>query len=328
MKKAFAILLLLVFILPFSTVTKACEAIEVGKSSDSESTLTYLMCGYDDAGFNTDSIILARYSFSDNEICFLQIPRDTYYSEAPYGKINSLFPSSLASGMTKQEGMDRLRSSISAVLGIKIDAYIGYTMQTFVNLIDAVGGVNINLSSPFVVKDTMGEQILSLPAGESHLSGSDALLFVRSRNAYKAGDLGRMDAQKRFLSAFMQKVKNDITISNVIRICIQAGNGWTVDAKIKDLFGILMKNNGRISNISTKYVNLPGLQIADKAGVWYYAASKPLTDSLLNNLGFMRTGSIDTHGYLCKLDEQSFIDIYNSTDLRVKIYGDSDLLEP
>lgn len=328
MKKAFAILLLLVFILPFSTVTKACDAIEVGKSADSESTLTYLMCGYDDAGFNTDSIILARYSFSDNEICFLQIPRDTYYSEAPYGKINSLFPSSLSEGMTKQEGMERLRNSISAALGIKIDAYIGYTMQTFVNLIDAIGGVDITLTSPFEVKDSDGENILSLPAGESHLNGNDALLFVRSRNAYKAGDLGRIDAQKRFLSAFMQKVKNDITISNVIRICIQAGNGWTVDAKIKDLFYILLKNKGRISNIGTIYVNLPGLQTEDKTGIWYYVASKPLTDSLLNNLGFLRTGPFDVQGRLYKPDEQSFSDIYNSTDLRVKIYGDSDLIEP
>ena len=319
MKKAVVLLLLLAMAFPFVTSMTACKSQEYD-------TVTYLMCGYDDAGFNTDSIIIAKYSFSKNEACFLQIPRDTYYSNAPYHKINSLFPDALSKGATKAEAMSSLKDSISEMLGIRIDAYIGYTMQTFVNLVDAIGGISLTLNSDFAIRDSAGETILALRRGENHLCGSDALKFVRSRNGYTSADIGRIDAQKRFLAAFVSKVKSDVTLSNVIKLCIQPGNGWTFDAKIGDLINILIKNRGRISNINTKYTNIPGAQVRDAGGVWYYSVSKPLTLSLLSDLNFTLSEQFDHAGYLLNKSNPDFIDIYNSKDLQIKVYDDRDLL--
>ena len=327
MKRIFAALLFIAIIVALNTSNGFSSCVEAVASANDESLVTYMLCGYDDAAENTDSIVLASYSFENNTMAFIQVPRDTYYAGVPYSKINSIYPAAIAAGKPRKEALGELRCAVSRALGVHIDGCIGYTMQTFVALIDAIGGVELVMPSPFSIKDSGGEVILSLSAGKNSLSGSGALAFVRARNGYTTGDLGRIDAQKIFLSAFMHKIKNDVGITDIIKACISTSDGWTLDAKIGDLFKIIAKNRGRISEIATKYANLPGSQMQTSDGIWYYCAASAPSDALFAMLSIPRCGSFDPDGVLLNSSDDKFIEIYRSTDMRFRVYDDSSLAE-
>lgn len=326
MKKviSFILMLSLMQLVPF--VLDSCEEKieDVVKEVDAEG-ITYLLCGFDDAAENTDSMILANYNFSTNALTFLQIPRDTYYSRAGYTKINSIYSSERNQGKTAHEAMSILTEELSDSLGIVIDAYMGYSTSAVAKLIDCIGGVTIDLPREFTVKDSRGKTVLSLKKGENLISGKDALAFIRSRNTYAMGDIGRIDAQKFLLSAMVKEVKYNLGIFDIISMCVQSGDGWVINAKIADAFKIVLKNKGRVSNIKTKYANIPGAVAQDSSGVWYYSLSRDAAVSALEALGFRRVDAFDAKKKFLNSSDHSFTKIYHSSEYDVKVYDDDSL---
>ncbi len=272
--------------------------------------ITYLFAGYDDAGENTDSIILANYTYSTNTISFLQIPRDTYFSSAPLGKINAVFPSERSKGEEQSSAMLSFRNQLADTLGIEITSHVGYSTTTFRDLIDAIGGVNVYLTKDISVKDSSGKIILDLSVGDNLLLGDDALLFVRARSEYIRGDLGRVDAQKLFMSAFIKKLQEDITVADILSAFISCKTGWIIDAKIGDFFKILSLNQGRLKNIKVNFATIPGEAVADSKGIWYYSISRKPAEKMLDELGFYCASAFDNKQKLLNLYENSFAKIY------------------
>ena len=323
MKKLISIVLLL--ILPFITFVFKSDAKEDVTVSAGEGDYSLILCGFDEAAENTDSIILAKYISADNSLNFIQIPRDTYHDAASYKKINSLYPSRRASGDDRTDALKALEMDIEENLGINIDASIGYTMDTFVSVIDAIGGVDLDLPKAFSIYDSKGNEILSLSDGENHIDGKDALLFVRARNGYTGGDISRIDAQKIFLSSFLGKIKNDVSLTDIIKGCVETRNGWTLNVKIGDLFKIIMKNKGRISNVDMKYATLPGVAALGNNGVSYFYLSHKSSIELLNSLGF-QSDHFDPNSVFLNNDDKTSRDVYYQ-DIGYYIYDDKTLSE-
>lgn len=320
-------LILLLFLLPSVTLTiNSCEGESIGASTIADKPITYLFVGYDDVAENTDSIILANYSFADNTISFLQIPRDTFYKDAPLHKINSIFPSERNRGADQPTAMLYLKNQISETLGIEITSHIGFSTKTFKDLVDAIGGVNLHLPKDIALKDSRGNIILELSRGNNLLFGDDALLFVRARNLYLRGDLGRVDAQKLFISAFVKKLQEDISVANIISAFISCKEGWIIDAKLGDFFKILSLNRGRLNNIKVKFATLPGNAAQDLKGNWYYSVSKSGANDVLDNLGFYRASGFDLNKKLLLETEDNFKKIYYG-NFKAKIYDMSSLAE-
>ena len=323
MKKILSVILLLAVILTVKNNTlDLSEAISA--ATEARATVTYLLCGYDDAAENTDSIVIATYSFGDNSVSFVQIPRDTYYRDTLYCRINSIYPSARASGETRAQALATLKGRLSDLLGIRIDASIGYTMDTFVAMINAIGGIDLYMPTPFVITGEAGEELLSLSDGYNHLDGEASLAFVRARGEYRTGDLGRIDAQKLFISAFVAKLKNDVSAVDIVKACIATSKGWTIDAKYSDIFQMVAKNHGRMSNVTTKYASLPGKQVCDKNGVWYYCVAREPAVALFGELG-IKVGTFDNGGLMLNSENPDFGEVYYSKDIAVKIYDDNTL---
>ena len=318
-------LLLLIFLLPSVTLTiNSCEGEAIGVSAISDKPISYLFVGYDDAGENTDSIILANYSFADNTMNFLQIPRDTFYKDAPLHKINAIFPSERSEGADKATAMLYFKNQLADALGVEITSHIGFSTKTFKDLIDAIGGVNLNLPKDIAVKDSRGNIILELYRGDNLLFGDDALLFVRARNVYIRGDLGRVDAQKLFISAFVKKLQEDISVADIISAFISCKDGWIIDAKLGDFFKILSLNRGRLNNIEVKFATLPGDAVQDLNGKWYYSVSKSGANEVLNTFGFYRTFGFDINKKMLLQNVDSFSKVYYGNYI-AKIYDMSSL---
>jgi LCP family protein required for cell wall assembly len=101
-------------------------------------------------------------------------------------------------------GMEALRRTLGILLGIRVDYYVLVDFAGFVDLIDAIGGVDVTLAAPMDVayspaKEGEDPVAIDLPAGTHHLDGRTALAYVRDRS--DANDAARMVRQRCMLRA-------------------------------------------------------------------------------------------------------------------------------
>lgn len=151
------------------------------------------------AGFRSDSIMLARIDPKNVKVTLVSIHRDTYIKMGDYGnqKINAAY----AFG-----GPSYAIDVISEYAGVPISHYAEIDMDGMTAVVDAVGGVDVNL--PIPVKDTKYANI-DLPAGKQHLDGETATALCRARHAYDDypdGDSLRSANQRVVIAAVVKKV--------------------------------------------------------------------------------------------------------------------------
>ena len=143
-----------------------------------------------------DVIIVATIRPDDKEVSLFSIPRDTRVTIEGHGKdkINH----AMAFG-----GIPLITDSVELLLGIQIDHAVKVNFDGFINVIDALGGVNINVPE----KMYKPLEAIDLLPGYQTLYGEDALAFVRWRGD-GLGDYGRIARQQQFIAALTEKVKN------------------------------------------------------------------------------------------------------------------------
>jgi LCP family protein required for cell wall assembly len=156
------------------------------------------------AGSRTDTIMLLHTGSSGTTL--VSLPRDSYISIPGKGrnKLNAAF----AFG-----GPKLLIQTVEQATGLRIDHYAEIGFDGFVNVVDAVGGVDMCVPEP--MKDPKAG--LNIKAGCQELDGQTALGYVRTRATPRA-DLDRIEHQRQFLAALMQRVASPATLVNPIRL--------------------------------------------------------------------------------------------------------------
>lgn len=144
-----------------------------------------------------DTIILAHIDEVRKRITLLSVPRDLYYGGR---KINSYYG---------KEGIEGQVTAVEEVLGQKIRDYALVDMDDFVDLIDFIGGVDVQLKKPLKDK-TDGAWMdgkcssLSYEPGPYHFTGDEALCIVRSRHS--TSDFSRGERQQLVLEGLREKL--------------------------------------------------------------------------------------------------------------------------
>ena len=288
---------------------------------------TFLIVGVDNAGENTDFMMLSVYDSKLNSFNLLQIPRDTFCSGASStGKINGIYSAERARGRDPLEAMNTLSGFISDSLGVRIDGFVSYSLASLERVVDSVGGVDINLKQPMDITDSSGKVVLSLKKGENHLSGKDAVTYIRHRKGYATQDLGRLDAQKIFLSAFLDAFKSEMGIELAARFIVDRGDGVVTNLRVSDFINLLVKNRGRISSMSMKLATMPGAAVT-LDDVSYYSLSRASSMEILNEFGFSVTGEFDSKRGFRKKDSPDFCRVYDSQDCKYVIYDNNTVKE-
>jgi LCP family protein required for cell wall assembly len=165
--------------------------------------LTVLLIGKDlDAereargdAINTDTLMLASVSADRSAVSLIGVPRDTVDVPLPGGgtwerKINSLHA---------REGADALVGAMEEFFGVPIDGYAALDMDDFATLVDAAGGVMVDVAEP--ISDRLID--LELDSGRQTLDGETALKYVRTRVDL---DYGRMARQQQVLVALVRRL--------------------------------------------------------------------------------------------------------------------------
>lgn len=174
--------------------------------SEGENELLFLLCGV--AEFNlTDTMMLVNVNFDSGDISLLSIPRDTRVADRKIDKINAAH---------SRGGMPLTIATVNELLGVEIENYVKVDYDVVMDLVDIIGGVEIEVPFLMEYRDPTSNPPLNiyLEKGLQTLDGKKAHDFLRWRKnntltvQYKDGDLGRIKAQQYFVKELIKQVLN------------------------------------------------------------------------------------------------------------------------
>ena len=194
---------------------------------DGKERLNILLIGSDEqrGGHNTDTMIVVSVDPVTKQVAMFSLPRDTVDVPVPPGpaqrvwgrdygqKINSFFAnnrrrSDLWPGNDRTRGYNALKSILGELYDLKIRYFVEVNFDGFKKLVDAVGGVTINVQVPVSDDEFPGTdgrtQRLYIPSGLQHMDGDQALRYARSRHT--STDFDRGARQQRVLLSLRQQM--------------------------------------------------------------------------------------------------------------------------
>ncbi len=160
----------------------------------------------------TDTIMLVHLQADHRQGYVVSIPRDAYVYIPPGGhstggmlKINAAY----ALG-----GIQLLMSAVELLTGDRIDHVVVMSFQGLVNVVDALGGVDVTVDSQTHDPETHK----TFKRGVNHLTGRQALFYVRQRHGLPGGDFDRIKRQHQFLAALLDKAGATGTLTNPLKL--------------------------------------------------------------------------------------------------------------
>lgn len=228
-------------------------------TSPSGNVSYFLIVGTDLSEELTDIIMVACYDLLNNRMDILQIPRDTFIGTDVYpGKINAVY----GAAREGEQPIKALMRRINKEFGLPIDHYVKITIPGFRKIVDALGGIEMYLDREYEVEDsrpcdTGGNAIpITIGPGEVTLAGYEAEGFVRHRNSYAKGDIGRVEAQRTFYAAFAKKVIG-MGFGELKEIAVNCWNDISTDLSLGEMLGYVEKAH-ELSLDNVNIVAVPG----------------------------------------------------------------------
>ena len=182
----------------------------------------------DDVG-RSDTLMVTMIDPKKNKAALLSVPRDTRVKIKGHGydKINAAY----AYG-----GHKLSESTVEDLLGVRIDHYIIINTHSFQRIIDALGGIDINVEKRMYYEDPWdddGGLLIDLQPGMQHMDGKTAVTYVRYRD--EEGDIGRIGRQQKFMKAVMDKIASPSIIAHLPSIIREVMGSVETDLSFRQL---------------------------------------------------------------------------------------------
>jgi polyisoprenyl-teichoic acid--peptidoglycan teichoic acid transferase len=199
------------------TVTIAHAAERVRPPFNGRNQVNILLIGVDDKieRGRSDTLLLARLDTENRQIRALSIPRDTRTAiagERGYNKINAAYP---------RGGAPLTVATIHKLTGVPIDYYVKTDFTGFKEMVDLVGGIEMDVERDMHYDDNWGNLHIHLARGAQHLDGEKAMEYIRYRKgnhrsrAGDGSDISRIQRQQKFLRALADRL---MVVSNLPRL--------------------------------------------------------------------------------------------------------------
>ena len=262
----------------------------VGKKGETEkivrnkNSYNVLVVGKDRVGSNTDVIMIVNFDSDTQKINVLQVPRDTYVEDpinvGASKRINAIYAfaymkysRTMSKTDASHEAIKYLEGSLENTFGITIDNYFMIDLNGFVKVIDSIGGVEVDVPFDMYYNDEAQNLHIDLKQGRQVLDGDKSEQFVRFRNTYVLGDLGRVSAQKIFLSALIEKLLSPdwYSLDKLTSVASNLVKYSTTGMTLTDLVGYLKKVDfGKLSADSITFYTAPGESFFTSGGASMY----------------------------------------------------------
>jgi LCP family protein required for cell wall assembly len=165
--------------------------------------------------WRTDVMMIVALDMEANRAGVISIPRDIYLDRIPGHNPNKI---NVVDYLGEQDEPDGggpalLGSLIEEKMGVPIHHFVRFDFTGFVDLVDALGGVEVEIDCPYYDYFQIEDVILDVDPGVQRLTGEEALVYVRSRKI--GGDLDRARRQQRFIWAVRNQVLNENILPNL-----------------------------------------------------------------------------------------------------------------
>ena len=200
----------------------------------------------------SDTMVVMTVNPEDETTKMVSIPRDTYTEIIGRGmmdKINHAY----AFG-----GIEMSMASVENLLDIPIDYVLQVNMEGFKDIVDAVDGVNVNSPMAF---DEFSE-------GQLHLSGDEALDYVRMRKQDPRGDFGRQDRQKQVIQGIMREGVSVSSLVNYKDIFNALGSNVRTNMEFSEMMEVQKNYRDAVGTVDQLVVEDGYGETID--GIWYY----------------------------------------------------------
>jgi polyisoprenyl-teichoic acid--peptidoglycan teichoic acid transferase len=191
----------------------------------------------------TQVMMIVHVDTVKNTVTMVSIPRDSWVSVPGFGmhKIDQAFSYGEQQTGKFEDGVRVARDTVETDYGITIDRYAWVGLDGFSNVIDTLGGVDVDIEHPIVddnypndvgkgssAGDNYAYKRIYLAAGPQHLNGQEALEYVRSRHSDLVGDIGRTQRQQQVLEALKLKLNVTTIVANFSQLLSDlSGNIYT-----------------------------------------------------------------------------------------------------
>ena len=227
----------------------------------------------------TDTMMYVNYNVETGKVAMMSIPRDTYITnEYCVGhKLNSLYRGKNTQAFVEQ---------IEELIGVDIDYYLIFDSKMLIDIVDKVGGVEVNVPVRMKYDDPTQNLHIDLKKGTQVLNGKQAEQFVRYRkgndgSGYARGDLQRTEVQQQFIKNFISTVlsaKNLTKIPDLINVALDnTDTNITAREVLKYSTDAMKIDTSNISSCTApgeaKYIN----------NISYFVMDKEKTKELVKN---------------------------------------------
>lgn len=184
--------------------------------------------------WRTDSIILAFVQPEHKKIALLSIPRDlwVYIPGHGYNRLNTVDALGVRSGHTGG-GRGLLNDTLRYNLGVPVHQYVRIDFQGFVDIVDALGGVDVYVEQPISDTEFTG---LVISAGQQHLDGQTTLKYCRSRMT--TSDFDRSRRQQQVIKALWEKALAPETIARAPQLWETFEASFETDISLTDVLAL------------------------------------------------------------------------------------------
>ena len=222
----------------------------------------------------SDTIIVLTVNPETNSTKMVSIPRDTY-TEIVGKDINDKINHAFAFG-----GIEMALATVENFLDIPIDYVMQVNMESFKEIVDAVGGITVNNALDFKVGD------YTFPKGTISMNGDKALDFVRMRKEDPRGDFGRQDRQKQVLQGVLREGASVSSLLNYKSIFGAIGNNVRTNLTFDEMVEIQKNYRNAAGQVDQLIIEKGTGETINK--IWYYmmndAELKGIQDELKEHL--------------------------------------------
>ena len=226
-----------------------------------------------------DTLILITFNPKTLNATMLSIPRDSYvpiacWSGKPENKITH----------AAVYGNDCMINTIENYFDTKIDYYVKINFKGLVKLVDAVGGVEVDVPKELCTDDSSRWAQVCIQPGRRVLNGEEALVFARNRKQLEDGDFGRARHQQEIIMALTNKMKDVRDVKTFMSILDTVSNSMDTNLTTKQILSFynvgkdiikrsLSSDDADLVNIQQLYLQGTGQMIYDeraKMVLWDY----------------------------------------------------------
>lgn len=289
-----------IYIINYAVIGEDEVVNQEGKDTNSVSTskkkiINALVCGKNQE--LTDTIIYVKYNVETGKVAMMSIPRDTSIVSNP--TMSSVYKINY---MYQNKGIMTLVNQVENMLDVDIDYYLVFDATMLKEMVDAIGGVEIDVPIRMKYDDGSQDLHIDLQPGKQILNGEQAEGFVRFRHnndmtvGYPMGDVQRTEVQQEFIKSFISQVisaKNISKIPDLINIALKntetnmtarEATKYITDVSRIDINGIFSCTApGSLKDVGDKSTSWMSFYILDKAEAQNIIKTKFPNDSLDNS---------------------------------------------